>query len=176
MYRINITTQTAAKTPMTWGVPNDYLNPNTSSMKMIAWNCQGAGSVTFRNHAYELHRRHRPEILIILKPRIAEERAQAVINTLPYNHSWLVDLTGFSGGVWLLWNESPSFNMEILTHSEYSIHALVKVSSPSLSFLLTAIYASPNFNKRKFFWEYLQNLATVVSLPWVLLGDFNDMI
>ena len=112
---------------MTWGVPNDYLNPNTSSMKMIAGNCQGASSVTFRNHAYELHRRHRPEIMIILEPRIAKERAQAVINTLPYNHSRLVDLTGFSRGVWLLWNESPSFNMEILTHNEYSIHALVKV-------------------------------------------------
>ena len=66
--------------------------------------------------------------------------------------------------------------MEILTHSEYSIQAFVKVSSPSLSFLLTAVYAFPNFNKRKFFWEYLQNLATIVSLPWVLLGDFNDMI
>ena len=50
---------------------------------MIAWNCQGAGSVAFRNHAYELHRRHRPKILIIVEPRIAEERAQVVINTLP---------------------------------------------------------------------------------------------
>ena len=76
----------------------------------------------------------------------------------------------------MLWNGSPSFKVEIITHSEYSIHALVKVSSPSLSFLLTVVYASPNFNKRKFFWEYLQNLATIVSLPWVLLGDFNDMI
>ena len=41
---------------------------------------------------------------------------------------------------------------------------------------LATAYASPNFNKRKFFWEYLQNLATVISLPWVLLGDFHDMI
>ena len=59
----------------TWGVPDDYLNPNSSSMKMIAWNCQGTSSVAFRNHAYELHRRHRPYILIIVEPRIAEERA-----------------------------------------------------------------------------------------------------
>ena len=76
----------------------------------------------------------------------------------------------------MLWNGSPSFKVEIITHSEYSIHALVKVSFPSLFFLLTTVYASPNFNKRKYFWNYLQNLANVVSLPWVLLGDFNDMI
>ena len=46
---------------------------------MIAWKCQGAGSVTFCNHAYELHYRHRPEILIILEPRIAEERLKQLL-------------------------------------------------------------------------------------------------
>ena len=71
-------------------------------MKMIAWNCQGAGNDTFRTHAYELHRWHHPDILIIVEPRIAEGRAQAVIDTLPYTHSRKVDPTGFSGGIWLL--------------------------------------------------------------------------
>ena len=74
-----------------------------------------------------------------------------MINTLPYTHSRRVDPTGFFGGIWLLWNESPFFKVEIITYSEHSIHALVKVSSPSISFLLIAVYASPNFNKRNFF-------------------------
>ena len=92
--------------------------------------------MTFCNHAYELHRQHRPNILIIIEPRIAETRAQAVINTLPYDHFRRMDPIGFFGGIWLLWNESPSFKVEILTHSEYSIHALVKVPSPSFLFYL----------------------------------------
>ena len=71
-------------------------------MKMIAWNCQGAGSVTFRIYAYELYSRHRPDILIIVEPRIAEGRAQAVINTLPYTHSRRVNPMSFSRGIWLL--------------------------------------------------------------------------
>ena len=45
-------------------------------MKMIAWNCQGAGNEMFRAHAYELHRRHHPNILIIIEPRIANTKAQ----------------------------------------------------------------------------------------------------
>ena len=52
----------------------------------------------------------------------------------------------------------------------------MKVSSPSLSFLLTVVYAPPNFNKRKLFWDYLKNLASSFSLLWALLGDFNDML
>nr|POE89596.1 hypothetical protein CFP56_02315 [Quercus suber] len=82
IYRLKTTTarhqclsHLATRNPRTREVSNDYLNPNTSSMKMIAWKCQGAGSVAFRNHAYELHRWHRPNILVIVEPRIAEERA-----------------------------------------------------------------------------------------------------
>ena len=183
LYRLKMTktrhqclTRSVARISRTWGVRNDYLNPNTSSMKMITWTCQGAGSVAFRNHAYELHRRHCPDILIIVEPSIAKERAQVVINTLPYTHSRQVDPTSFSGGIWMLWNESTSCQVEIFTHSKHSIHALVKVASSSLSFLLTAVYASPNFHKRQPFLDYLQNLATLVDLPWVLMGDFNDML
>ena len=53
----------------------------------------------FQTHAYELHRRHRPNILIIIEPCIAEARAQAVIDTLPYSHSRRVDPASFSGEI-----------------------------------------------------------------------------
>ena len=112
----------------------------------------------FHAYAYELHRRHRPNILIIIEPRIAEARAQGVIDLY-------VDLAGFSCGIWLLWNEGPSFNVEIITCSEHSIHALVKVPSSSLSFLLTTVYVPPHFIKRKLFWDYLEQLA--MTLPFV---------
>nr|POE70403.1 hypothetical protein CFP56_61896 [Quercus suber] len=72
--RHQCTTQSVLRTPRTWGVLNDYLNPNSSSMKMIAWNCHGAGNVAFQSHAYKLHRRHHPQILIIVEPRIVEKR------------------------------------------------------------------------------------------------------
>ena len=54
-----------------------------------------------------------------------------------------MDPIGYSGGIWLLWNESPTFFVEIITRSEHSIHVLVKVHSPSVSFLLIAVYALP---------------------------------
>ena len=68
-------------------------------MKMIAWNCQGAGNEMFSNHAYELHRRHHPNMLIIIEPHISEDRAQAMIYSLPYTRSHRVDPTGYSGGI-----------------------------------------------------------------------------
>ena len=57
-----------------------------------------------------------------------------------------------------------------------NIHSLVKVPTNSYNFLLTAIYTSPNFNERKILWNYLKDLSPSVNMPWVLLGNFNDML
>ena len=82
LYRINTTTARhqclpppTARTSPSWGVQNDSHTPYSSSMKMIAWNCQGVGNEMFSNLAYVLHRRHRPDMLIIIKPPISEDRA-----------------------------------------------------------------------------------------------------
>ena len=65
--------------------------------------------------------------------------------------------------------------MEILTHSDHSLHEPMKVNSPPLTFLLTTVYAFPNFAKWKIFWNCLENLVATICLPWVLLDNFNDM-
>ena len=76
----------------------------------------------------------------------------------------------------MLWNEGRNLKVEMLTTTEYIIHALVKVPSRSHNFLFTDIYASPNLIKRKMLWEYLKNLASSIILPWVVLRDFNEML
>lgn len=129
-----------------------------------------------RTHAHELYRQHHPQIMIIVEPRIVDDHAQAVIDTLPYSHSQKVDPIGYSSGIWLLWSEDSRLIVEILTTNAYSILALVKIPTNSCNFLFTAICASPDFNKRKILWNYLKDLSPFINMSWVLLGDFNDML
>nr|POE98132.1 hypothetical protein CFP56_67121 [Quercus suber] len=44
--------------------------PQNQTRRMTLGYVQGAGNVAFRNHTYELHRRHPPQILIIVEPLI----------------------------------------------------------------------------------------------------------
>ena len=53
---------------------------------------------------------------------------------------------------------------------------MIKVNSDSSPFVLTAVYASPQFNKRKCIWQHLEDFVATINRPWVLLGDFNDML
>nr|POE46374.1 hypothetical protein CFP56_55233 [Quercus suber] len=89
MYRIKTMTtrhqcitRSTVRTSRTLGVPNDYLNPNSSSMKLVAWNYQGTGNVAFFNHAYELYHRHHPQILVIVEPALLKMRHRQSL--IPY--------------------------------------------------------------------------------------------
>lgn len=42
--------------------------------------------------------------------------------------------------------------------------------------VLSAVYASPNAYIRDDLWEYLERLHTCISLPWLLLWAFNQVL
>lgn len=42
-------------------------------------------------------------------------------------------------------------------------------------FYVTNLYGNPYRNQREYSWELLRRLTYGNSLPWVVLGDFNDI-
>ncbi|CAL2276666.1 unnamed protein product [Prunus armeniaca] len=81
---------------------------------------------------------------------------------------------GFSGGLWLMWDDSK-VHLDIIGTSDQSITASVSWKDQS-PWLLTVIYANPSGFKREKLWEYLDFVATCHQLPWLLAGDFNEML
>lgn len=52
----------------------------------------------------------------------------------------------------------------------------MEVRKLSKSFLLSSIYASPKFESRKLLWNDLHDFASTVNLPWIVIGDFNEVV
>ena len=73
----------------------------------------------------------------------------------------------------MLWN-SDKVEVSILSSTEQEIHAIVKVLNSNLSWLFTAVYASPRTAERHILWENLNKVAELHNMPWVLAGDFNE--
>ncbi|KAB5560806.1 hypothetical protein DKX38_005763 [Salix brachista] len=113
------------------------------------------------------------DVFAVLEPRISGSKALNVATILGFSHYHIVDATGFSGGVWLLWNGS-TVSLQVIAHASQSITALVHAQNKC--WLLTVVYANPNPRIRESLWTYFDGLAKTSNLPWLVMGDFNDIV
>lgn len=84
------------------------------------------------------------------------------------------EATGFAGGIWILWNASV-VNIELISMDDQFINVVVDNFLVE-QWVLTAVYASPNLAFRNSLWIYLEELGRVMTRPWLLLGDFNQVL
>lgn len=73
-----------------------------------------------------------------------------------------------------MWN-SARVNLHIISHNAQGVHALVEVNS-NPSFFFSAIYVSPKMHTRSILWDNLCDVASFISMPWLMLGDFNEIM
>ncbi|XP_034211169.1 uncharacterized protein LOC117624139 [Prunus dulcis] len=97
-----------------------------------------------------------------------------MVKSLGFSNFEVVDPIGFSGGLWLLWNANK-VKVEIIGTSDQTISAYVSWSGRS-PWIFTGIYANPCSTKRAKLWEYLNFVANCHQMPWLIAGDFNDML
>lgn len=67
-----------------------------------------------------------------------------------------------------------NFSVSVLDVSAYSIS--VNVMLGNKSWVCTGVYASPIPSLRAPFWNYLCTLGNSINNPWVLIGDFNEIL
>ncbi|KAA3472382.1 reverse transcriptase [Gossypium australe] len=140
---------------------------------IITWNCCGAGHPSFRRRFRELIRKHTPMMVAILEPRVASSKAKLAHSRLNLKGQHFIEAEGFSGGIWLFW-DTNAVQVDVLKSHVQFIHVRIKQDNDP-DWLFTAVYASPNRQKRVDLWDELKMIAEGVDKPWLLAGDFNSI-
>ncbi|KAL6176485.1 hypothetical protein ACLB2K_053118 [Fragaria x ananassa] len=82
---------------------------------------------------------------------------------------------GQSGGVALFWEDG--LDIIILSKSSNPIDVEVfTVDGSGIRWRLTGFYGYPAATDRHLSWDLLRELADHSSLPWVIIGDFNEIV
>ncbi|XP_061368621.1 uncharacterized protein LOC133311578 [Gastrolobium bilobum] len=143
-------------------------------MNIIIWNCRGAGKSRLKSILSAYVRKHRVDIVILLETRISGPKAQNVIKKLGFKNFLVEEARGYAGGIWALWNQ-PNFTIHRLEQSHQVIHMKIEWNNKE-TFILSAVYASPQLDQRAILWEDLRNFSNSTRDPWLIAGDFNDII
>lgn len=140
----------------------------------MAWNCRGESFLTALRHLSLLIKTNQPDILILVETRCPINVIDKIMNTTQFNSFVATEVVGFYGCIWTLWN-SDDLTLDCLSVDEQIINVVVRYHSQQ-PWLLSAIYASPNHIFRRDLWDYLSCMGQVVDIPWLLVGNFNQIL
>lgn len=142
-------------------------------MSTICWNCRGLGNPAIVQEVRELATKFTPAVLCLVETQIQSTRAEILAFSFGYNKSFAVSSSGRSGGLVLFWNEE--IKLEVLGYSKHHIDAKISDLGP-VPWRLTCIYGEAQVSERHKTWDTIRSLAVSSGDPWVMLGDFNEVL
>ncbi|GAU20296.1 hypothetical protein TSUD_337770 [Trifolium subterraneum] len=84
-----------------------------------------------------------------------------------------IDVEGRSGGLAVFWKDSSK--CRVLNYTRNFINMLVEDEQWG-EWRLTCYYEYPERSRRRAAWDLLRALGNMSSIPWCIIGDFNDLL
>lgn len=86
----------------------------------------------------------------------------------------VVEARGQSGVIWILQSKGSIVGCSIV--DVYADAITLELTIGEESWFLTGIYVSLVYSMRLELWNHLSKLKDRILGPWLMMGDFNDII
>ncbi|XP_074356304.1 uncharacterized protein LOC141696006 [Apium graveolens] len=142
-------------------------------MNAISWNCIGLGNPRTVRALWDMVKSHKPNILFLMETLSYKERIKHLCGKMGFDNHWTVECVGRSGGIALFWKS----NVKCIVCNQGINFIDVQITNVNeVKWRLTGFYGFPERARKREVWGLLKMLAGVSDLPWVVVGDFNDMV
>lgn len=142
-------------------------------MNALSYNCRGLGNSLAVRVLEDLIKSRKPNILFLIETLSDSEKIKKLSSKFGYENCWSVDVIGRSGGLALLWNRCVQCTVVDTDNNYIDAHI---VGRNNQEWRLTGFYGFPERSRRRESWELLKSLSAKSALPWLIFGDFNDMV
>ncbi|KAG5517160.1 hypothetical protein RHGRI_037799 [Rhododendron griersonianum] len=146
----------------------------TPPMLILTWNCQGAGRPLTSQALGDMVRKNRPSILFLMETKNNKVKMETIRVKLGFDSGVYVDPEGLSGGLALWWMKEVEIDVDIV--SKNFIHAVISEKASSSVWAATFIYGCPTRSGRVQVWDSIREIAYSERLPWLCMGDFNQVL
>ncbi|CAM8977963.1 unnamed protein product [Rhodiola kirilowii] len=140
-------------------------------MRVLRWNCRGLGRPRTVRALKEAFREHHPQVVGLIETKKGDGDWEWLKRSLGFRNCFTVSCRGKSGGLALLWTD----DLDVTIRSYSGSHVDAEVKSLT-HFRVSLFYGDPVASKRKLSWKLLRQLREASDLPWVVIGDFNEVI
>ncbi|KAI9072345.1 hypothetical protein K1719_045708 [Acacia pycnantha] len=116
----------------------------------------------------------KPCLLFLSETKSENEGNFACLRALGYDGLAFMPSSGRSGGLIAAWKK-VQIDVVVLRKEKQFIHLQCSLPDKE-TFFLTCVYAIPRPALKHSLWQDLLVLSSSIHRPWVLAGDFNDIL
>lgn len=101
------------------------------------------------------------------------EKVGNVSKKIGFEGVFAVDCQGKGGGLAMCWRNKKEITLQSYSSNHIDVVVNIQGWSP---FRLNVLYEEPNRAKRRATWDLIRQLHSQSQLPWVLIGDMNNIL
>jgi hypothetical protein len=142
-------------------------------MNLVSWNCQGLGNPKAVRALHSMVKSKGPKVLFLMETKLSSRRMEDIRTKVGFDYAFTVPSVGQSGGLALLWKQKV--DVRIQNFSQHHIDAHMD-SIQLQCWRFTGFYGRLEQHRRRESWALLKHLNSLDSLPWLCIGDFNEIL
>ena len=143
--------------------------------RILVWNVRGVNNQSKHRDIKELMNLKKPGLVSLLETKVKnKEMGKLYTSIFPNwcfttNNAWLD-----KGRIVLAWDPNI-FTLDIKRCTSQLIHCIACRCQNKTIFQITLVYAYNDEEGRALLWRDLAEIATGITDPWTVIGDFNDV-
>ncbi|XP_074323276.1 uncharacterized protein LOC141660211 [Apium graveolens] len=142
-------------------------------MSTYSWNCRGLGTPWAIQFLKESVLQKQPRFIFLSETLCKSDIVEKVRVVLKYEGALAVDSQGHNGGLALFWRNNS--DLRVLSYNKNLIDVMVDIQGWH-TYRMTCLYGEPDRTRRRETWDLIRMLNNQVNLPWVFIGDFNNIL
>lgn len=145
-------------------------------MKIAAWNIRGFNMPLKHNGVHHLIRQQCIDIIGVLETKINRRKLARILRNRfsGWRHTDNF-LSHPAGRILILWDQAKA-ELRVLETTPQVIHCEVTCKVTSNTFRLSFVYGFHSIVTRRTLWSNLIEFGAACSIPWLIMGDFNNVL
>ncbi|XP_074267112.1 uncharacterized protein LOC141590417 [Silene latifolia] len=140
------------------------------------WNVRGFNSMNKQSEVRRFLQLNNVGLFGILETRVRRHAINKVHSGLGMNWFMLNNIDDHEGGrIWLVW-DPMNYKVELVSSHAQVMHSRVTFLPTGVKWWLSVVYGFNRVAERAPLWDSLNLMAAVVSGPWLVMGDFNNVL
>lgn len=121
----------------------------------------------------DLLRDRKPDVLFLFETISTANTIEAFHIKFEFAQCFSVDKVGQGGGVVVFWKANVNCQVSGFSQNNADIQFL---EDNVVAWRLSYFYGYAERSRRKNSWDLIRQLANISQVPWLIFGDFNDLL